>query len=508
MRDMKYLKNIYSKMLVVIITVAMIACNPSDFGDLNDDPNNTTTPQTSGLLTSALRQLPITTAGNNGRDYRHGNLMVQYVGNTQYVDDDNWNQVNFDFNGLYAGAMADLALIVKINEDPETAAEATKFGSNGNQIAAAKTVMAALYYNITNRFGDIPFTDALKASADPQILSPVYDSQQAVYNGIFQLLDDAKAAIDAGDGPDGDILFGGDMAAWRAYGASIRMVAALNLSKADNSLGQTQFNIALSDGIASEGVYYQFLAESANENPWFSAFRTREDWSVTATITDYMQSTSFTNPFSGDNGKMDVAMDPRLPYYCNPVEESLPDIEFIGQPYGLTTAEAGAISNSSVSILGNFWRQQDLNFPIISKEHLLFCRAEAAQMNWTSENAQTLYYDAIRASLEYYGEGDAYDTFITNSEVAWDPSQAMYKISMQKWVALFLRGFYGWDNWRRTGIPDLKYTSVNGINSKTIPTRLAYPTTERDLNGDNWSAAISQQGFAADDLNGILWVYR
>lgn len=505
---MKYLKNIYSKMLVVIITVAMIACNPSDFGDLNDDPNNTTTPQTSGLLTSALRYLKNTASGDGGRDFRHGNLMVQYVGNTQYVDDDNWQQVNFDLNGLYAGPLADLNLIIEINEDPETAAEASKFGSNGNQIAVAKTLMAAYYYHITNRWGDVPFSEALQASADPQVLSPAYDSQQSIYNGIFQLLDEAKAAIDGGAGPDGDILLDGDMAAWRQYGNSIRMVAALNLSKADASLGQSQFNSALSDGIASEGVYYQFLAESANENPWFTNFRTREDWSVSATITDYMQSTTFTNPFSGDNGQMDVSMDPRLPYYCNPVEESLPDIEFIGQPYGLTTAEAGAISNSSVSILGNFWRQQDMRYPILSKEQLLFCRAEAAQMGWTSENAQTLYYDAIRASLEYYGEGDAYDDFITNSEVAWVPGQEMYKIGMQKWVALFLVGYQSWDNWRRTGIPALTYTSVNGINSKTIPTRLGYPTTERDLNGDNWSAAISQQGFAADDLNGILWVYR
>jgi hypothetical protein len=508
MRDMKFLKNIYSKMLVTMITVGMVACNPSDFGDLNDDPNNTTTPQTSGLLTSALRYLPRTTAGDGNRDFRHGNLMVQYVGNTQYVDDDNWNQVNFDLNGMYNGPMADLNLIIEINEDPELAEEASKFGSNGNQIAVAKTLLAAYYYHITNRWGDVPFTEALQASADPQILSPKYDSQQSIYNGIFQLLDEAKASMDGGAGPDGDILLDGDMAGWKAYGASIRMIAALNLSKADASLGQTQFNQALSDGVATEGVYYQYLAESANENPWFTNFRTREDWSVTATITDYMQSTSFTNPYSGDNGKMDVAMDPRLPMYCNPVEEELPDLEYIGQPYGLTTAEAGAISNSSVSILGNFWRQQDLRYSIISKEHLLFCRAEAAQMGWTSENAETMYYDAIEASLEYYGVEDQYDTFITNSEVAWVPGEEMYKIGMQKWVALFLRGYYSWDNWRRTGIPDLKYTAVNGINSSTIPTRLAYPTSERDLNGDNWAAALSSQGFSEDNLNGVLWVYK
>ena len=505
---MKYLKNIYSKMIVAMLTVGIVACNPTEFGDTNVDPNNTTTAQTSGLLTSALRQLPSTTAGNNGRDFRHGNLMVQYVGNTQYVDDDNWNQVNFSFNGMYAGAMADLNLIIELNEDEETAAGATKFGSNGNQIAVAKTLLAAFYYHITNRWGDIPFTEALQASADPQVFAPGYDSQQAVYNGIFQLLDEARSSIDSGAGPDGDILLDGDMDAWRQFGNSIRMVAALNLSKADASLGQSQFNNALSDGIATEVVYYQYLGETNNQNPWYAAFITREDWSVTATITDYMQSSSFTNPYSGDAGMMDVAMDPRLPYYCNPVEESLPALEYIGQPYGLTTAEAGAISNSSVSILGNFWRQQDMRFPILSKEQLLFCRAEAAQLGWTSENAENMYYDAIMASLEFYGAEDDYDTFITNSEVAWASGQEMYKIGMQKWVAMFLVGYHSWDNWRRTGYPALSYTAVNGINSSTIPTRLAYPTSERDLNNSNWTAAISAQGFSADDLNGVLWVFK
>ena len=125
-----------------------------------------------------------------------------------------------------------------------------------------------------------------------------------------------------------------------------------------------------------------------------------------------------------------------------------------------------------------------------------------------------LYYDAIMASLVEYGVESEFDTFITNSLVVWTPGQEMQRIHSQKWVATFLVGYEAWANWRRTisssnpkGIPALD-PSPNGINSETIPSRQAYPTTERDLNSANWQATLDSQFDGTDGLNGILWVYK
>ncbi|MDH5397345.1 MAG: SusD/RagB family nutrient-binding outer membrane lipoprotein [Cyclobacteriaceae bacterium] len=503
---MKLLKNIQYKLLIVLLTVGMISCDLSDFGDTNDDPNNTTSPKTSALLTNALKALPWTTAGDNGRNFRAGQHYVQYVGNTQYTGDDNYDADKFDYNSIYTGPLADLKFIIDYNVDADTKDVAASSGSNGNQIAVAKILMSYYYLHLTDRFGDIPYSDALKSGEATQVLSPGFSTQQEVYNGIFSTLTEAVSSMDGGKIPEGDILFGGDMGMWKKFANTIRMVAGLRLSEVDEAKGKAEFTSALSAGVISsndERIVYQYLAEQNNENPWFSAFRTREDWSMTSTIVDYMNHSSSVNPFTSKAGMMDVIMDPRLPKYANPTEASNFK-DYVGQPYGLTEADAGAISNSEVSLLGDYMRTQDLAYPIYSYAQVLFCQAEAAERGWTGGDAQQLYYDAIFASLEEYGVDGDYDQFILNSEVAWDATKAQERIATQKWVAMFLVGYDAWSNWRRTGFPVLQ-PSPNGILSQTIPTRQAYPDSERDLNTVNWQKAVDNQFGGVDDLNGKVW---
>ena len=159
-------------------------------------------------------------------------------------------------------------------------------------------------------------------------------------------------------------------------------------------------------------------------------------------------------------------------------------------------------------------RTQDLAYPIYSMAQVLFCRSEAAMLGWTTEDAQQMYYDAIAASIESYGVTDGpagdgvggYSDYITNSEVVWTATREMEQIATQKWVALYLVGYEGWSNWRRTGWPVLQ-PSPNGIQSDVIPIRQGYPDSERDLNAVNWQAALDSQFGGTDDLNGKLWLF-
>ncbi len=516
---MKIFKNIYKTILLLLAVVA-VSCNPSDFGDTNDDPNNTTSPQTSLLLTSTLRAIR-TTRAPNGRNSRAGMHYVQYVGNTQYTGDDNYDAIKFgDFNTWYNGPLADLNFIIKYNTNPETAPIAAKSGSNANQIGVAKILMSYYYLYMTDRFGDIPYSEALLSGEEPQILSPKYDTQQEVYNGIFAMLKEGRADImaDANDAPvTGDILFSGDMDRWVEFANTIRLVAALRLSDADAAKGLSEFNSALADGVLTSDINYPFLPEAANENPWFSSFRTRDDWSLSHPIVDYMNISTESNPWSNKPGMMDKFRDPRLPQFGNATDNSITDATwplYAGQPYGLVEGDAGSLAIQDVSMLSFYMRTQDLAYPIYSEAQVLFSRSEAAMLNWTSEDAQQLYYDAIAASIEQYGVTDGpagdgvggYDDYITNSEVVWTTGREMEQIATQKWVALYLVGYEGWSNWRRTGWPVLQ-PSPNGIQSSTIPIRQAYPDTERDLNSANWQSALDSQFGGVDDLNGKLWLF-
>jgi hypothetical protein len=203
--------------------------------------------------------------------------------------------------------------------------------------------------------------------------------------------------------------------------------------------------------------------------------------------------------------------------FGNSTDNSVTDAtwpEYAGQPYGLTEADAGTLAIQDVSMLGFYMRTQDLTYPIYSVAQVNFARAEAAFRGWTSENAMDMYYAGIEASMDTYGvtdgpDGDGvggYDDYITNSEVAWTAGREMEQIATQAWVALYLNGYEGWNNWRRVGYPVLT-PSPNGIESSTIPIRQAYPDSERDLNGTNWQAAIDRQFGGTDDLNGKLWLY-
>ena len=514
---------IYHRIAVAAMAIAMIACNPGEFGDLNVDPNNTTSPLMSSMLTNAIREIrPLANPTTDGRPSRAGAHYVQYVGNTQYTSDDNYDTEKFSFNSLYDGPLADLAFIIQYNTDEETKAIASASGSNDNQIGVAKILQSFYYLFITSRWGDVPYSEALQSGGEEQVLNPAYDTQQAIFDGIFAELKEGRNLINA-DPNDaavtGDILFNGDMDRWVRFSNTIRLIAALRLSDANASQGQTEFNAALneSEGLITADVVYQYLPEANNENGWYTNFRTRDDWSLTDAIVDYMNINSETNPYTGAVGMMDVVRDPRLYAYGNTTVNSVTDPTwpvFAGQPYGLTEAEAGAITIQDINMLGDHMRTQDLGYPLLPVAQVLFSRAEAAQIGWTSEDAQSLYYQAIQSSLEFYGvedgpDGDGvggYDDYITNSEVVWTAGREEEQIATQKWVALYLVGYEGWNNWKRTGWPVLQ-PSPNGILSQTIPVRQAYPDTERDLNGENWQAAIDRQFGGVDGLNDATWLF-
>ncbi|MGK7388696.1 MAG: SusD/RagB family nutrient-binding outer membrane lipoprotein [Candidatus Cyclobacteriaceae bacterium M2_1C_046] len=473
------------------------ACDMGDFGDLNNSPNATTEPLTSNLLTSALRGLGETVTATQGTHY------VQHLANSQYTDADNYQTVNFSFNGFYAGELSDLDLIIRTNTNEETKVDAQRFGKNANQIAVAKILQAYYFHHMTDRWGDIPFTEALKWHEGEY--TPAFDTQETVYNGIFIMLDEAVQMIEGDVDANlaaGDFLFGGDMTRWKDFANTTRMVAALRLSERNPGKAEDEFNAALdaSGGVVSsndENINYPYLAEANNQNPWFARFLTRTDYAIAEPLVEQMHTVA-------NGGVLDVAMDPRLPIYANTRENST---EIVGMPYGLTQAQTGdwkADNGGEPSYLGDYFREQGQDLPIFSYAQVLFSMAEAAERNWIAGNAEDFYNEGIEASLEMYGVEDQLTPYMLNSEVAFDPARAMEQILTQKWIALYTNGYEAWAEWRRTGLPNLAPSPNAFTENGEIPTRQAYPVTERDLNPTSYDEAVSRLG-GADNLIGKVW---
>lgn len=490
------MKKLYKHISITLIAACMVACDISDFDDINVNPNATNEPNAAILLTNGI-------VFSNNVDFNiastvyatQGQLYVQYLANSQYTSADTYQNVQFSYNTFYNGPLTDLQKVIELNTDEETKVFADDYGSHANQIAVAKILQAYYFLHITDRWGDIPYSEALQA--EQGILTPKFDPQREVYNGIMATLKEATAMIDGGAGPTGDALFAGDMDRWEKFANTIRLVAALRLSEVDEERARSEFVAAMNDGVIaldnSENIMFRHFAEQNHDNRWQDRFETRRDYTVANTLVDYMQSTA-------NGGMMNVMMDPRLPVFADPTESTG---GFVGMVYGVNEAEAGDISNSDVSFLGNALRVQDAPTYIYTSAQVLFSMAEAAQRGWIAGDAEQFYNDAIKASLDQYGVGDEFDTFITNEEVAFDPARAFEQIGNQKWVALFLNGYEAWAEWRRTGYPDLVPAVAAQNKSGEIPVRQAYPVTERDLNETNYNEVVSRQG--EDGLDTKVW---
>lgn len=476
--------------LMAGMVLLLISCD--DFGDTNIDPNNPSNARPELLLTDAQRFV------DNKVGAFTGNLWVQYMAETQYNDDSRYGNANADFNGWYTGPLKNLQTIIDLNTNEETRVDALSGGSNANQIAVARILKVYFFHMMTDRWGYIPYSEALVGSEN---FSPQYDSQEEIYLSLIDELKAAVAQMDGGPGVNGDILFSGEMGQWEVFANSLRARIALRMADTgQSSVAATEFADAVNSGVTSVDISYPYLASAANENPWYTRFRTRTDYAISDVLADYMKGLD----------------DLRVTKYANPA----PDVsnndgvttvdEIVGMPYDVESP--GDITNSAISFPGAAIGAggpsvgiQDAPLPIITVSEMYFAMAEAVERGWISGSAEQYYLDAIQASWEQWGVFDqaAYDAYVSTPEVAYSSASWDEKIGKQKWVALYPNGYEAWAEWRRLGYPELDPHPLALTAEISIPVRQTYPTSEAQINEAAYNAAVSAQG--ADSPSTHLW---
>ncbi len=484
----KYINKMFGSSLLAGLMV-ISGCDPGDFGNMNINPNQPAEANTASLLTAAQTGLIGGVIGQGTiLTSAYPNLYVQFLSDKQYTENSRYSTVGFNYGAVYTGPLDNLQTIININTNPETAVDASQFGTNENQIAASTILQSYLFLHLTDRFGDIPYTEALKGREN---FRPSFTPQQEIYNDLFEKLKASADMIDEGSTIAGDIMFGGDMGRWRIFANTIRLVMALRISEVDAQKGAAEFADAMNDGVISsnaENVTYNYLQDNNNDNPWEDAFETRLDYAISKKMAD----------------TMNLLDDPRRWVYANPAAATG---TIVGMPYGISESEAGGVANSAVSFLGDALRTQEAPSYIYTYAQVLFSFAEAAHRGWIpgGDAAAAGYYnDAIKASWEQWGvfnQAD-YNAYIAQPQVAYDASRAIPLIGFQKWIALYLNGYEAWAEWRRLEYPRLA-PAPTSLNEGGIPVRQAYPAFESTLNKENYDAAVSRQG--ADNLNTPVW---
>ncbi|MEX0660915.1 MAG: SusD/RagB family nutrient-binding outer membrane lipoprotein [Balneolaceae bacterium] len=473
---------------VLVITVLLVGCN--DFGNLNVDSNNPSEVRTDLLMAGA--QTGVSDVVGAATPV----IWTQYITETQYDDVPRYNPTEANFNSWYYDELQDLQTIIDLNTDEETKDDVLSGGSNANQIAVARIMKVYFFQMITDRWGNVPYSEALQGSDN---LSPAYDSQEDIYADLVVELQEAVEQMDSGAGVKGDILFEGDMEQWALFANSLRARVALRMADAAPSLAETHFTDAVNDGLITEDVMYPFLADAENENPWYTRFRTRTDYAISDVIGDYM---------------LDLD-DNRILVYANPApDEDNNDgvVEFSEiVPMDYDAPAPGDITNSSISFPGDAIGAggegiQDAPLPIITTAELEFAQAEAVERGWITGVAADHYNSGIEASWNQWGVFDTADfaAYIATPEVAYSSAEWDEKIGVQKWIALYPNGYEAYAEWRRLDYPALEPHDRALTQSEEIPVRFTYPSTEAEINAASYEAAVSAQGPDTPDTK-VWW---
>ncbi len=509
-----------NKILYICIALGLLVfASCSDFGNINDDPNNPTQDDTRYLFLRAMQGVtaPVYTSAPAPSSSTYdpwSQLYPQYFSERRNIQYTQFNIVDFNLGLYYNTFLKNLNLIIAMNQDEKLKYGETvkNMGPNMNQIGVAMTLKAFYFMHMTDVVGMIPYFESNKG--DEGNFTPKYDSQKDIYTDLDKQLNEAYAMMDASKSlsKSYDILYNGNVGKWKKLNATLRMMMAIKLSDVDPATGKVRFEKAYKDGGLknnSDNLIYRYLSENDNMNPLYAnmVVDARKDFAPSKTIIDALLERK----------------DPRALSYGNPNAKG----KYDAVPFGVPRAEIKNYTNVTVTLNPKLYAQ---NAPIvvISATRSLLIEAEAAVRGWISADANSIYKNAIEQSFaekDFASDINRYKTsdpdllaslmsdygFITdidaylaqpNVALSGTNTEKIEKIAMQRWLGGFNQdGIEAWSDWRRLNVPKLDPGKASRLTH--VPYRRQYYLADYETNMDNYKAALSVQG--ADNFDTRVW---
>ena len=475
-------------LIIACIALTVSGCT-SEFKDMNVNPN-APVDVTPGLLLPNIIRTPINNTMDNAWSY--GNIVIQHTAKRQFVNEDRylWGDVSGPWNSGYS-TLRDVRNMIN-------AAEAA---GHSNYVGIGLIMRSYIFSQLTDLYGDIPYTQAVKASEG--IVLPSYDTQESIYTAMLEDLKKANTLLGStNETIDGDILYSGNIIKWKKFANSLSLRLLMRISAKKNVQSQfseivnnpSQFPIFENN---SDNAAITYLAAFPNQFPQATnRVGSFKEFTLSKTLAD----------------SLNAYQDPRINVFGRPTEESASNTPiYAGLPNGLSDVDALNYGNNgrAISYVGTLWFEECITARgikiakgvMMTYPELQFILAEASQKGLISGTALTFYENGVKASFDYF-DTKMPDTYLTQSGVSLSSGNPLVKIATQKWISLFYHGMESWADWRRSGLPELKPGQSN-LNGDRIPSRFLYPLSEQALNSANLSAAVSRQG--ADDINTKVW---
>lgn len=462
--------------LAVLAGVSLSSCE-KDFDEINTNPNAPEDVPASVILPS-VEQSAITRLFGNTLNLTYASTWAQHIAKIQYIDEDRYefrpDAIAAHWDYLYAVPLYDAELIISKAVETE----------NKSMEAVGRIMRAWVYQNMTDLWGDIPYSEALQG--DEGNLTPVYDSQEAIYTDLLQQLETANTLLADGSGSiGGDLIYGGNKTLWRKFANSLRLRLLIHMADVAPERAKAGIEAIAADAETypvftsnDDNMELDYLTAQPYRNPWYENSVTRDDHGISKTMVDLLKDEYAINA---------TTPDPRLPVYAKPAKTSG---TYVGQPNGAATNP----NISDISRIGEMYRDNPSQpMYIMTYSEVMFIMSEAAQRGWNvGITASEAYQEGIRANMELNGVEDSKITLYLAQPNVMLASQAnkLEAISEQKWIALFGNGIEAFTELRRTGYPDNAVEpGGSAFPGRGIAQRFPYSTQELSVNRANVTAA-------------------
>lgn len=425
-------------------------------------------------------------------------------------------------------------------------------------------IIKGLYYQLfTDVFGMIPYSEA----ADPDIVTPKFDTQKTIYMGIIADLDQAmtiigdaeRTGVGVEDVGDNDLYYNGDLQRWKKLANTLKLRIALRAYGAEGDNFSTQaINEALSAPLLATEDDNCLLEKDIEISTWGSAaygdiwhaFGAGSDWTVSKPLIDFLRDeddprlSAYAKPAAGGEARFVKPEGEEGALFLDRVNFILDELTaagvdytreddadtvivevpkatyYVGQPVRLNGktypfAEYNFFSTPADFVIQEKNKGEDM-YPeiVLQTAESYFLQAEAAVRGLGDGDANSLYQEGIRQAMAVWGISRAQaDNYIIDSQLGsltGGTDEQLEKIAIQRWLAAYTDGFEAWAVVRDFGYPA---SLAEGVSNPDIyglgdingryPQRMRYGNATWNKNGANTQAAVDAQGPDVQDTK--LW---
>jgi hypothetical protein len=494
---MKSIFNTYILPATISTALMMVSC--SHFEDMNVDPNNIDVVVPNALMNPLLYDMG-TFSSNRNYDFTWQLMQVGFPYPATATGVHRYDITPTAGNGTWNRGYTWLRSIREMEEAAINAEQPV-------YLAVAKTLQAYSAGMLTDAFGDVPFSEAIKL--DDGISTPIFDEQQEIYRALIDGLEEANDiyATTESEMSNNDILFGnsGDndenitaKEKWRKFNNSLLMRLLLRTSKKPEMDSYNRLKEIIDD--PERYPVFESNADAAilkinGLSPFNYAWNRRQDYTLTITKAKFF--VDMLNDYE----------DPRRRFFMSEAVSIPPgtDIGYRGIPAGHDPAATfdftPSIPNPDLMIpqsLGTV-----IHEIIMPYAEVEFIKSEVYLHFGDLNNAEEAYKKGTIAGMtQWIGITSPGDAYFNNPLTAFDGT--LERIMNQKYLALYMCDYQQWFEHRRTGYPVLPKTEYM-LHDGEMPKRFMYHDRLSITNPENYRIASDKLEHGDSPLSRVWW---